>query len=143
MAFTTEFILGAGGTGPVDFPVGTINDTDPVVHSFSLAAPSLVAVSMPGITGPSPTTRWGASAPTITIAPVGQSISYGVNYFRTSLVVSAASTGIPVNEQIGGGNAHLSICVSLPAGAFQVRVRTYGSSRSYSLGIGKILIVPA
>lgn len=142
MAFVTEFVMGAGGTGPVGFPVGTINETDRVVHSFSLAAPSLVAVSLPGMTGAPQGSRWSASAPTITIAPVGQSIDYGVNYFRTSLIVASASTNVPQNEQIGGGNIHLSICASLPAGEFQVLARTYSSSRSYSLGMGKILIVP-
>lgn len=141
MAFTTEFVMGTGGPEIIEFQVGTINNTERSIHSFTLPEPSLVAVTLPGITGLSSSGVWVPPGPSLTVTPVGQTVNYGVNWFRTSLFARETGTGIPEDE-LNKNNAHMSLCAQLPAGTYQVRVRTYGTTRSYTLGNAHLVIVP-
>lgn len=141
MAFTTEFVMGAGGADVSTFTVGTFSVSDTVVHTFTLDAASHVAIVLAALPDPGTTSRWGNPTPYLMVKPSAGTPVYGANTFRTALH-SYGSTVSPVGER-AMDNLNLSLAATLPPGTYQVVVGSGSSSRIYTLGASTLIITPA
>lgn len=141
MAFSTEFVMGAGGADIRTFTVGTFSGSDTVVHTFTLDAESHVAIVLAALPDPGTTGRWGAPTPYLMVQPSTGTPVYGTNAFRTALH-SASSSVTPVGER-AMDNLNLSLAATLLPGTYQVRVGSGASSRTYTLGASTLIITPA
>lgn len=141
MAITTQLVGKLGGGGNVTtVPVGSFSNTDKVVHTVVLDRPSIVSAHLTGINeAATETTYWGAPAPSIEIRPTSGGV-WGQTRFGASLM-SANGSPAPTEAQVKNAR-YLSISASLPAGEYQIVVKSQGSSRTCTVGTATITVTP-
>ena len=140
MAFTTEFVIGAGGADVSTFTVGTFSASATAVHTFTLDTESHVAIVLAALPDPGNTGRWGNPTPYLMVQPSTGTPAYGTNTFRTALH-STSSTSPPVGER-AMDNLNLSLAATLPPGTYQILVGSASDNRTYTLGESRLIITP-
>ena len=141
MAFTTEFVMGAGGADIRTFTVGTFSVFEETVHTFTLDAESHVAIVLPALPDPGATSRWGSPSPYVRVQPSTGTPVHGVNAFRTALYTYGSASTPPVGER-AMDNLNLSLAATLPAGTYQIAVGSGAPTRTYTLGASTLIITP-